>query len=308
MDLVGVDDSGDVGVGHLMDGKGPSFLLLAGLGVGSEDVVEFLEGTLGPYDESSNVTSGGQLEKVESADVSDLNSGNVSQSLDEGNISSTVDNQRSSSGSVSSVSELSFSGSDLDGVNDLLDIRPSSDILEESNGLLSSFDFFGGIGDDQGEFGDVVDSVSSGLNQGKDNGGSQGSGDGVSLLLDVASSVPSSPDSDGSEHSSLSTHVSEGTLTISGCSGPGNSGNSGHSSTCSPGLSGVLHTGVVLDGMTLSSVLADVGVDEVDDIGPDSDAEDGGEDSLASGLFDDIFAGVFVGVVNVDDLSVDHGE
>lgn len=168
LDLIGVDDSGDVRVGDFVDGKGPSFLLLAGLGVGSEDIVEFLEGTFGPDDESADVASGGQLEEVESADVSDFDSGDVSQGLDEGNIGTAVDDQGSSSGSVSSVSVFSFSGSDLDGVNDLLDIRPGTDILEESDGFLGSFDFFGGIGDDQGEFGDVVNSVSSGLDQGED--------------------------------------------------------------------------------------------------------------------------------------------
>lgn len=44
----------------------------------------------------------------------------------------------------------------------------------------------------------------------------------------------------------------------------------------------MLHTGEEVDGVTLSSVFADVGVDEVDNIGPDSDAEDGGEDDFAA--------------------------
>ena len=94
--------------------------------------------------------------------------------------------------------------------------------------------------------------------------------------------MPSSPDSDGGEHTSLSTHVTESSLTISGCSGSSNSGNTGDSSTCSPGFSGVLHTGSVVDGMTLSSVLRDVGVDEVDDIGSDTSAENSGKNDLGA--------------------------
>lgn len=69
----------------------------------------------------------------------------------------------------------------------------------------------------------------------------------------------------------------------------------------------MLHTGIVLDGMTLSSVLADVGVNEVDDIRSDSDAEDGGEDGFAAGLLDDALSSSLVRVVNVDNLSMDHG-
>lgn len=69
----------------------------------------------------------------------------------------------------------------------------------------------------------------------------------------------------------------------------------------------MLHTGIVLDGMTLSSVLADVCVNEVDDIRSDSDAEDGGEDGFAAGLLDDALSSSLVRVVNVDNLSMDHG-
>lgn len=61
--------------------------------------------------------------------------------------------------------------------------------------------------------------MASSLNKRENSGGGKGGGSGVSFLFDVASSVPSSPDSDGSEHSSFSTHVSEGTLTVSGSSG-----------------------------------------------------------------------------------------
>ena len=214
--FVGVDDSGDVGVGDLVGGEAPSFLLGAVLGVGSEDVVEFLEGALGPDDKSADMSSGGELEEVESADVSDFDSGDVSECLDEGDVGSAVDDQRSSSGSVSSVSEFSLSGSDLDGVDDFLDISPGSDVSEESHGFLGAFDFLSGIGHNEREFGDGIDSVSSGLDEREDGGCGEGGGNGVSFLFEVASSVPSSPDSDGCEHSSFTAHVSEGTLSVSG--------------------------------------------------------------------------------------------
>lgn len=114
------------------------------------------------------MASWGELEKVESADVCDFNSWHVSECLDEGNIGSAVDNQRSSSGSVSSVSELSLSGSDLDSVNHLLDISPSSSLSEESDGLLGPLNLLDGITDDERKFGDIINSVSSCLDERED--------------------------------------------------------------------------------------------------------------------------------------------
>lgn len=168
LDLVGVDDSGNIGVGDLIGGEGPALLLRASLSEGSEDVVELLEGAFGPDNESADVSSGGQLEEVESADVRDFNTGDVSESLDQGHIGTAVDDQRSSSASVSSSSGLSASSSNSGGVNNFLNISPSSDVLQESDGFLGSFDLLGGVRHNQGEFGDGVNSVSSGLDKRED--------------------------------------------------------------------------------------------------------------------------------------------
>lgn len=135
--------------------------------VGSENGVQFSESTLGPDDESADVSSGGKLEEVESADVNSLNTWDVSQGSDKRDILAAIDNKRSSSGSVSSVSELSKTSSNLDGVGNLLDISEGSDILEESDCLLSPFNGFGSVVNNEGEFGDLVDSVSSGLDEGE---------------------------------------------------------------------------------------------------------------------------------------------
>jgi hypothetical protein len=70
----------------------------------------------------------------------------------------------------------------------------------------------------------------------------------------------------------------------------------------------VLHACEEVDSVTLSSVFGDVGVYEVDDIGSDSDTEDSGEDDVTSSSFNDVFAGSPVGVVDMHNLSVDHGD
>lgn len=168
LNFIGVDDAGDIGVSSLVSGEGPALLLRTSLLVGSEDVVKLLECTFGPDDKSSDVSSGGKLKEVKPANVSDLNSRNVSESLDQRDIGTTVDDQRSSSASESSVSKLSASSSDLDSVNNLLDISPSSGVLEESDGLSGAFDLFGSIRDDKGQLGDGIDSVSSSLDKRED--------------------------------------------------------------------------------------------------------------------------------------------
>jgi hypothetical protein len=64
LDFVGVDDSSNVGVGNDTR-RNTESTLQRGIGLlGSKNVVELLEGTLGPDDEPSDVTTRGELEKV----------------------------------------------------------------------------------------------------------------------------------------------------------------------------------------------------------------------------------------------------
>lgn len=141
LDFVGVDDSSQIWVGDFVSWEDVSLFLFSSEFVGSENVVEFLEGIFSPDDESSDVSSWGKLEKVKSADVSDFNTWDVSQGLEEWDVLSTVDDQWSSSGSVSSVSELSSSGSDSFGIDDLLNVVPGTNEFQESDGFSGSFDF-----------------------------------------------------------------------------------------------------------------------------------------------------------------------
>lgn len=212
LDFVGVNDPAQVGVGDDTPGEVVSLLLVSGSLEGSEDVVEFLEGSFSPDDESPDVSSWGELEEVHSRNVDGFDSGHVPQSSDQRDVGSAVDNQRSFPGSVPSVSYLSSSGSDGDGVDHLLHIGVGSHRSQESHGFLGSFDLLGAVVNNQREFGDSINSVSSGLDQGEDGAGSDRGGGGVSLLFEIGSPVPSPPDSEGGEHSSLSTLVTKGSL------------------------------------------------------------------------------------------------
>lgn len=294
LDGIGVDDLGNIGVSQDGSVEVISALFLSSKSVASEDVVEGLESRFSPDDESTEVTTGGELSEVKSVDVGDFNTGDVSDGSDEGGVFIVVDEKGTSSESVSSVSELTLTSSDGSGVGDSFNIFVGTESLQESNNVSGLFNTFDLVINDQRKVGDVVDSVTSGENEGSDSGGSQSGGNGVSLLLDVDLSVPSSPGLQGSEHSTLSTRVGEGTLSGSAGTGTTDSGNSGDGSTGTPGDGGVLHTGGGADSVSLSGVLGDLVVDELDDIKSDGSSADSGKGDL-SGDFLDV-----LGVENAD--------
>jgi hypothetical protein len=204
-------ESGDVGVRDL--GGGEEVVLLEGSGLvkGTVNLVEETESSLGPDDESTEVTSGGELEEVESSDVDELDSGNVSESLGD-TVVLVVDDEGSSSLTVSASTHLSLSGSGLPRVGDLDDVVVSLGSLQEGDGLLGLGVGLSGVGDDEGDLLDLLDSVSSGENERWEGGGGESRDDGESLLVLVHLDVPLSPDLGGGEHSSTSAHVSEGGL------------------------------------------------------------------------------------------------
>jgi len=98
----------------------------------------------------------------------------------------------------------------------------------------------------------------------------------VSLLIDVDSSVPSSPGLQGSEHTTLTALVTESSLSVSMGTRTTNSGNSGYGSTSTPRLSGVLVTLSGINSGSLSSVLGKVGMNELNNVQSDGGLENSG--------------------------------
>jgi hypothetical protein len=66
-------------------------------------------------------------------------------------------------------------------------------------------------------------------------------------------------------------------------SGSTNSGNSGHCSTCSPGLGIVKHTGILIDGIGLSSVFIEIVKHEVNGVVSNGGEEDVGKRDFTDG-------------------------
>jgi hypothetical protein len=298
LDGIGVDDLGNIGVGQDGSVEMISALFLSSDSVASEDLVEGLESGFSPDDESTEVTTRSQLSEVKSVDIGDFNTGDVSDGSSEGGVFIGMDEKGTSSEIVSSVSEFTLTSSDGLGVGNSFNIFVGTESLQEGNDVLSLFNDFELVIDNQRKVGDVVNSVTSGKDEGSDSGGSQSGSNGVSLLLDVDLSVPSSPGLQGSEHSTLSTRVGEGTLSSSRSTRSTDSGNSGNGSTGTPGDGGMLHTGMDVNSVSLSGVLGDLVMDELDDIKSDGSSANSRKSDLS---------GDFLGVGRAEDADGGSG-
>lgn len=279
---IGVDDSGKVSTG-----EGGSVELVASLGgssnsVGTEDGVKGVEGVLGEDHESSEVTTRGELEEVESVDIADIDTGEVSSGSLDKRVLISVDNKRSLLDGEAAGSEFANTGSGV------LVLAGTVKIIGGTNGVEGGKESLGGLNvegvNNEGELGDVLDVVTSGLNERSHSGSGKSGSNSVSLLVGVDLSVPFSPGTERGEHTGLSAHVTESSLSGSVGTGTSNSRNTGNGTTSSPGLSGVLLSLHPVDSMSLSSVLGHVGVNEGNGIVSDGGRENSGHVNGASNL------------------------
>jgi hypothetical protein len=281
LDFIGVDDTGQVSVGHTGAGQVEARLELGSLVVGAEDGVQLLEGTLGPDQESAQMATRSQVQQVQVVHVGQLDTGQVAESTVDA-LRHVVDDQRSTSLGVSSVSGLANTASDLLGVSGLLHIGGGTDSGQDSLGILGLGHRVQGVRDDQGQLRHVVDAVAAGSNQGRDSSSGQSRSNSVASLVDTDLAVPSSPDLGGAEHATTTAHVAEGTLSGAGGSTTGHTGNTRHSATSAPRLGRGLVTRLEGHGVGLSGVLGHQRVDVVDHIGADGGSEDCGESHCAN--------------------------
>jgi len=128
LDFLGADHPCDVGV--LNDGSRC---------VSKVDRIDLLKCGFGENHETTDMATGGQLQKVKSRDAANVDSGNVSESSPATLI--LVDNEEGSlSVDVSSVSVLALSGTDVSAVANLLDVSVGFDGLEEGDCILGLLD------------------------------------------------------------------------------------------------------------------------------------------------------------------------
>ena len=267
MDLIGVDDSGKVGIGHLSVRDGSLG------GTSTIHSIKLGEGGFGVDNESSHVSTWSKLKKVKSFNVAKFDTSKVSESLFN-TIIGGINNKWSSSHGVSAVTHLTLSGSDLLGVNTSGDILVGSDLSQTGLGG-SRFAHVLNVSNDQWTLWNLGDSMTSSHNKGWDGGGSKSRSNGESTLSLVDLSVPLSPGLGWGEHSTGSAHVSERGLTGSLGSSSGNSWNSRNGSTSSPRNGRGLVSSIQVHGVSLSVVLVHVGVNKLNDIRSKWGQEDG---------------------------------
>lgn len=276
LDLLRVDDTGDIGVGDAAGGQEVVLLEGGGLSGGTVEGVELLKGALSPDDKATEVTTGSQSEQVQAADIAELNTGNVTEGLDN-TIVLLEDDEGTTTLTEATVTHLSLTGTESAGILDTLDIGKGGNLLEDLDGLLGLLAGLSLVGEDEGELGDLLDAVTTGKDEGGEGRGSQGTDNSVTTLVDRHLTMPAAPDLGGCKHTTTTTHITKGTLSGTTSTTTTNTGDTGNGTTGTPGLGRGLVTSLVTDSVGLTAVLGQVGVDEVDDVRADGGAEDLGE-------------------------------
>lgn len=264
LDGVGVDDSSKISAFHNRSVESVSLLLDGVVGVVTEDAIEGSESGLGEDEESTEMTTRSELEDVESVDIANINTRQVASILGKITIIIVVDDKRTLAQNITGGSEFTNTSSGVSVVLDLKELIGAAELVEgveDILGLLTSESI-----NNKREFWDRVNLMATSHNERSASRGSEGRGNGMSSLGDVALSVPFSPNLKGSEHTGLSALVTKGGLTSTRSTRSRNSGNTSNSSTSTPRFGGMFSTSFVENSVTLSSVLREVGVNEMDKI------------------------------------------
>jgi hypothetical protein len=217
LNLIGVDDSREISALHNSSVESVSLLLGRGVDEIAKDGVESSEGGFSVDNESTEVTSRGELQDVKSVDVANINTGDVSSSLGNIVIIITINEEGTLSHDISRVSVFADTGSDFLGGSDLFEIISDTELLEDLEEIVSLL-LVKSI-NNHGELSNIFNGVSTSHNERSASGSSEGRGNSVSSLVDVALGMDLSPDLEGSKHTGLSSHVTEGSLTRSGGTG-----------------------------------------------------------------------------------------
>lgn len=212
LNFIGVNDTGNIGGGEDGSLEVVSFLFSGTIAVSTEDVVDGSESAFSPDDEATELTSGGEFQKVESVDVSNGDTWDVAESLSEFDVFSAGDDEGTLASVVTIVSPLATATAEGAGIDDAFNVFEGADSAEPGNGVLGAFNVFNGIVEDEGEFVDAINTMTTGLDEGNDCGGSEGRADGVTFLGHIDATMPSSPGLQGGEHATLAALVAERTL------------------------------------------------------------------------------------------------
>ena len=171
LDFLRVDETGEVGHHHHRGGESVVLFEFGALGVGSVKSIELLKGGLSPDAEAAKMATRGELEQVKGINAAQLNTGDVAEGFDN-SIVLVVNDKGSTSLGEAAVAHLTLACTDLLGVLDLFNVTVGVKGLEESDGLSSLCEVLDAVGNDEGNFVDLLYAMATGHNESGDTRGS----------------------------------------------------------------------------------------------------------------------------------------
>jgi len=177
----------------------------------TENLVEETESTLSPDNKTANVTARSKLKEVKSPHVDELNTGQVAECFDD-TLVLIIHDKRTAALAMSAVSHLTLTRTDLARVGDLDNIPVCMERFEEGNSLFCFRERFGGIGDNEGNFINLLNAVAASKDERRESRGGKGRDDSEAALVLVHLDMPFTPGLGRSEHTSSTAHVTESTL------------------------------------------------------------------------------------------------
>jgi hypothetical protein len=281
LDFIRVDETSDIRVGH--DVSRQNVILLQGSRslIGTVELIQESNSGLSPDDETTEMSTRSQLQQVKTTNVNKFKTGQVTESLDK-TVVFVVDNERTTTLSVTTVTELTLTGTELARVGDLNDISVGVDRLQESNSFLGLGQLLNRVSNNERNFLDLLDTVTTSHDQRRKSRSSQSGSSSETLLVQVGLDVPLSPGLGRSEHTTATTHVTESGLTGTVSTRTVNTRNTSNSTTSTPRFGRGLLTSLGRDSISLTLVLGHVGVDKVDNVRTNGSLEDGGKGDSSS--------------------------
>ena len=158
-----------------------------------------------------------ELQEVESPHVDELNTWEVTERPDD-TIVFVVYDQWATTLAVAAIAHLALAGPEFPRVGHFDNVSVRVEGLEECYGLLGLFEGLGSGGDDERNFLDLLDAVSTGKDQRGEGGCSESGNDGEATLVLVYFDMPLAPGLGGGKHATATAHVSECSLRFFGLS------------------------------------------------------------------------------------------
>jgi len=273
LDLLTIQHLGEIGVGHNRLRQVVIRLQGGRCGPGSVERIQLGQRALRPDAEPSHVATGSQREQVQLLDVEERDTWDISEGS-ANSVIGAVNDARSRPHDSAPVSHLSLAGAESLAFVHLFDVAPSLQLSHQRHGFLGLLVRFHLIFYDHGNFGNFLDFVTLGHNEGGNAGGRDCRAHGEALLIGVEPVMPPAPGLGRGEHATASAHVAVSGLARTVGPAASDARNSSDGTARAPGSGRCLMTGFAAHTIWLASVLHHFIVYEADDVGPDGSFED----------------------------------